>query len=150
MALFHSFLWLSSIQLCIYTIYGTCPSVSFICRWTFGLFPFGLVDLAIVKSAAIQQSHGPNLNFHRCWEDHALTNIRHITVTHPSCSHIIVVVDVQSLSRVRLFATPWTVACQASLSFTISQSLLRFMSIELVMSFPLIPFPLKLFPILFF
>ena len=37
---------------------------------------------------------------------------------------------VQSLSRVRLFATPWTAAHQASLSFTVSQSLLKFMSIE--------------------
>ena len=33
----------------------------------------------------------------------------------------------------RLFVTPWTAACQASLSFTISQSLLKLMSIELVM-----------------
>ena len=32
---------------------------------------------------------------------------------------------VQSLSRVRLFVTPWTAACQASLSFTISGSLLE-------------------------
>ena len=39
---------------------------------------------------------------------------------------------VQSLSQVWLFATPWTEAGQASLSFTISQSLLRFMSIESV------------------
>ena len=39
------------------------------------------------------------------------------------------------LSRVRLFATPWTEACQAPLSSTISQSLLKFMSIELVMQF---------------
>ena len=37
---------------------------------------------------------------------------------------------VQSFSRIRLFATPWTTACQASLSFTVSQSLLRFMSID--------------------
>ena len=37
---------------------------------------------------------------------------------------------VQSLSHVRLFVTPWTAARQASLSFTISQSLLRLMSIE--------------------
>ena len=37
---------------------------------------------------------------------------------------------VQSLSRVRLFATPWTVACQASLSITNSRSLLKLMSIE--------------------
>ena len=38
----------------------------------------------------------------------------------------------QSLSHVRLFATPWTVARQASLSITNSWSLLRLMSIELV------------------
>ena len=37
---------------------------------------------------------------------------------------------VQLLSHVRLFETPWTAAHQASLSFTISQTLLRFMSIE--------------------
>ena len=36
------------------------------------------------------------------------------------------------LSRVRLFATPWTEARQASLSFTVFQSLLKLMSIELV------------------
>ena len=34
---------------------------------------------------------------------------------------------------VRLFATPWTPARQASLSFTVSQSLLKLMSVELVM-----------------
>ena len=38
-----------------------------------------------------------------------------------------------SLSRVWLFVTPWTAARQASLSFVISQSLLKFMSIESVM-----------------
>ena len=40
--------------------------------------------------------------------------------------------SVQSLSRVQLFVTPWTAACQASLSITKSQSLLKFMSIESV------------------
>ena len=39
----------------------------------------------------------------------------------------------QSLSRVRLFATPWTAAHQASLSITNSWSLLKLMSIESVM-----------------
>jgi len=39
---------------------------------------------------------------------------------------------VQSLSHVQLFATPWTVAYQASLSFTVSQSLLKLMFIESV------------------
>ena len=38
--------------------------------------------------------------------------------------------SVQSLSHVRFFATPWTVACQASLSITNSQSLPKLMSIE--------------------
>ena len=39
------------------------------------------------------------------------------------------------LSRFRLFATPWTAACQASLPITNSQSLLKLMSIKLVMPF---------------
>ena len=40
---------------------------------------------------------------------------------------------VHSLSRVRLFVTPWAAARQASLSFTVSLNLLRLMSIESVM-----------------
>ena len=40
---------------------------------------------------------------------------------------------VRSLSHVQLFVTPWTAAHQASLSFTISQSLLKFIFIELMM-----------------
>ena len=42
-------------------------------------------------------------------------------------------VVVQLLSHVRLFATPWTAARQASLSFPVSHSLLKFMSIESLM-----------------
>ena len=41
--------------------------------------------------------------------------------------------SVQSLSHVQLFATPRTAICQASLSLTVSQSLLKLMSIESVM-----------------
>ena len=41
--------------------------------------------------------------------------------------------SVQLLSRVWLFVTPWTAACQASLSITNSQSLPRLISVELVM-----------------
>ena len=41
--------------------------------------------------------------------------------------------SVHSLSRVRLFETPWTAACQASLSITNSQSLPKLMYIESVM-----------------
>ena len=49
---------------------------------------------------------------------------------YPSFAKIHIVVVVQLLSHVRLFATPWTAAPQASLSFTISWSLRKLMSIE--------------------
>ena len=42
-------------------------------------------------------------------------------------------ISVQFLSHVRLFVAPWTAACQASLSITNSQSLLKLMSIKSVM-----------------
>ena len=56
--------------------------------------------------------------------------------------------SVQSLSHVRLFATPWTAARQASLSVTSSWSLPKLMSIESVMpsSYPILCSPLLLLP----
>ena len=48
---------------------------------------------------------------------------------------------VQSLSHVQLFATPWTAACQASLSFTISLSLLKLVSMELMIPSNHLPLP---------
>jgi len=58
---------------------------------------------------------------------------------------------VQSLSQVWLFATPWTAALQASLSFTIFRSLLRLMSIELMKPFNhlILCCPLLLLPSVF-
>ena len=44
-----------------------------------------------------------------------------------------IVSSVQLLSHLRLFATPWTAACQASLSITSSWSLLKLMPIESMM-----------------
>ena len=59
--------------------------------------------------------------------------------------------SVQSLSHVRLFATPWTAACQASLSITNSRSLLKPMSIESVMpsNHLILCHPLLLLPSIF-
>ena len=51
------------------------------------------------------------------------SNVRQLSVS----------VSVQSLSQVQLYATPWTAACQDSLSITKSQSLLKLMSIESLM-----------------
>ena len=48
-------------------------------------------------------------------------------------ANLFLIVVFHLLSHVRLFGTPWTAACQASLSSTVSQSLLKFMSIESVM-----------------
>ena len=50
---------------------------------------------------------------------------------------------IQLLSHVWLFVTPWTAACQASLSFSISQSLLKLVSIELVVLFKHLSHPLS-------
>ena len=59
--------------------------------------------------------------------------------------------SVQLLSRVQLFAAPWTAALQASLSITNSRSLLKFMSIESVMPFNhlILCCPLLLLPSIF-
>ena len=67
-------------------------------------------------------------------------------------THEALFVVVLLLGSVQLFVTPWTAAHQASLSFTISRSLLKLMSIESVMSsnhlvlcHPLLPMP-SIFP----
>ena len=59
--------------------------------------------------------------------------------------------SVQSLSHVQLFVTPWTTACQASLSIISSWSLPKFMSIESVMpsNHLILCLPLLLLPSIF-
>ena len=74
-----------------------------------------------------------------------------ICLSDSTALYVLVAVIFQSLSRVRLFATPWTIVHQASLSFTISQSFLRLMSIESVMPSNHLVFshPLLLLPSVF-
>ena len=59
----------------------------------------------------------------------------HYSEEHEAKNSASVFSSVQLLRHVQLFATPWTAAYQASLSITNSQSLLKLMSIELVMLF---------------
>ena len=84
-----------------------------------------------------------------------LTNLWKFFI-HQECNYFVLLfnfnVIVQSLSYLWLFATPWTAAHQASLSFTIPRSLLKLMSTESVMSSnhlilcrPLL-LPLSIFP----
>ena len=66
-----------------------------------------------------------------CLQKHPLCQL----LAPASCKEIICIllVVVQSLSHVQLFETPWTATCQASVSITSSQKLLKLMSIRLVM-----------------
>ena len=68
-----------------------------------------------------------------------------------SAAAAVVIVVVQSLRRVQLFVTPWTAAHQAPLSSVISQSLLKFMSIESMMlsNHLILCHPLLLLPSIF-
>ena len=65
--------------------------------------------------------------------------------------YVLQAVVAQLLSRVQLFVTPGTTACQASLSFTFSRSLLKLMSIESVMpsNHLILCHPLLLLPSIF-
>ena len=83
----------------------------------------------------------PLLNHHRhclCPGSHRFYTVSlfskwSLQVQPGPCTPLIEFNSVQSLSRVRLFVTPWTAACQVSLSITNSRSLLKLMSIESVM-----------------
>ena len=94
----------------------TCPALHRICRM------FSLPSRTPDSSLMTEQL--------RYWEDWWL-----ILQGKQSCQKCFSVQfgSVQSLSRVRLFATPWIAACQASLSITNSQSSPRLTSIESVM-----------------
>ena len=62
----------------------------------------------------------------------SLTRLKQLSTRVNAQHEILGQTVVQSLSRVRLFVTPWIAAHQAPLSFTVSQSLLKFMSLESV------------------
>ena len=82
---------------------------------------WAVVDFPILHPLLLQLVETPHLSF----EDPSFPHQVHMDTT-PSQS-------VQSLSRVRLFTTPWTAAHQACLSITNSRSLLKLMSTESVM-----------------
>ena len=67
------------------------------------------------------------------WECKLVHTMKHSMEVPQKSKNKITISSVQSLSHVLLFATPWTAAHQASLSITISQSLLKLMPTELLM-----------------
>ena len=82
------------------------------------------------------------------WINNIYTSSGQSHILNPLISDLSVV---QLLSHVRLFETPWTAAHQASLSFAISQSLLKLLSIEWVMlsNHLILCHPLLLLPSIF-
>ena len=84
--------------------------------------------------AVCRQEHGVHVSttpsIRGCQGAHCVPQTSYADVLTLSTSAVVVV---ESLSHVRLFVTPWTATCQASLSFTIFWSLLKLMSIELKM-----------------
>ena len=108
----------------------------------------------------LNRSHKPINSYHKiginsspalkgtrkCQNEIRVKNIKNILCTLKYCIFV-----VQSLSHVRLFMTPWAAAHQASLSFVISLSLLKFMSIDLMMPFNhlILCHPLLLLPSIF-
>ena len=86
-------------------------------------FPICQTVLSIFMNFLIQFIHS------------CITAIEHLipSIVCFSLRDIVVVVVVQSWSHVLLLAAPWTAACEASLSYTVSWYWLKFMSIELVM-----------------
>ena len=74
----------------------------------------------------IKTKHGYNLNDQRDW-------LKYVLYSNKKTWTTIIAAVVQLLSHVRLFVSPQTAVCQASLSITNSQSLLKLVSIESVM-----------------
>ena len=74
-----------------------------------------------------------------------------LTASWKGSEHTGLVVAVESLSHIQIFVIAWTAARQASLSFTVSWSLLRLTSIEPVMpsNHPILCRPLLLMPSIF-
>ena len=91
---------------------------------------FGIVE-CLITSLANAKLHS---DFQQCLPSYENEKCLQTLLDAKSLQwRLVAIVIVLSLSHVRFFGILWTVACQAPLSFTIFQSLLRFMSIEPVM-----------------
>ena len=96
----------------------------------------GIFQARILEWLAISFSRGSSQLRDRTQDSHTsgrLFHLSHLGIFILSLrGNYMSVVAVQSHSCVQIFVTPWTAAHQASLSFTLSLSLLKFMSIESV------------------
>ena len=108
-------------RLIVYTIKAFLPLYCYLALWTIHITLSPFQQVAVVYWKESRQA--------------VERNLVDIPTTSGKFCPSVQFSSVQSLSHVRLFATPWTAALQASLSITNSWSLLKLMSIESVMSF---------------
>ena len=110
-----------------------------------GFSVHGILHTRILEWVAMPFSRGSYRPRDQTWIFHKASRFFTIWATMDQFS------SVQSLSRVWLFATPWSAACQASLSITNSRSLLKLMSIESMIPFNhlILCHPLLLLPSIF-
>ena len=87
----------------------------------------------LIQLLSVEQWHAYYLSSLLEYKIHKSRDAVHLLFTLGQCLAHGQFSSVQSLSRVRFFATPWIAACQASLSITNSRSSLKLTSIELVM-----------------
>ena len=128
---------------------------------------FGSMSLPKVVWSSLEKGRGWDGLWSPAWGSHSWCCYRGLSIlewgkpcghcfqavtfppTRPTHQKYPAAVDIQLLSRVWLFVTPWTTARQTS--FTISQSLLKLMSIELMISsnYVILCCPLLLLPPIF-
>ena len=99
-----------------------CPWVGTILWWSIWQLQYSCLENLMDRGAWQATAHGVT---------QSQTRLKQLSFSHTQAHTQLS--SVQSLSRIRLFATPWTTAHQTFLSITNSQSLLKLLSIELVM-----------------
>ena len=111
----------------------------------------GISQARILEWVTILFSRGSSWPRDQTWESCIAGRIFTLWTTREALFNMESVSSVQSLSHVQLFAAPWTATCEASLSITNSQSLLKLMSIESVMpsNHLILCYPLLLLPSIF-
>ena len=107
------------------TLATPCTVTQLLCPWDFPGKNAGVGCHFLLQGLFLTQGLNPSLLCLLHWQ------VDSLPLSHQGSCFFVVVG--QPLSRAQLFMTLWTATCQVSLSFTISQSLLKLMSIELMM-----------------
>ena len=110
-------------------------SLSHVQLFAWGGQSTGVSALASFLNITVIQVYAPTSNAEEAEVERFYEDLQDLLELTPKRDVLFIISSVQSLSFVRLFATPWIAARQASLSITNSRSSLRLTSIESVMPY---------------